>query len=164
LEGEPYLRLDPEGGVHRNIGSPASYLNEDRQARTPVPNDADPAAEPLWQKIGDGSTVRWHDHRVHWMGDARPPTVAADPSKARTVIDDWKIPIRVGERRAALTISAAMDARRLLTAVDPSDRGPRPSPVAQPANEHRRARWTLIVMIVLIAIAIAYALATAPPR
>jgi hypothetical protein len=57
-------------------------------------------------------------------------------------------------------MNATFDARRLLTTTNQPS--PRPSPVAQPADEHRGARWALIVMIVLIAIA--HALATAPPR
>ena len=100
---EPYLRIDANGGVYRNTRSPATYANEDRQARTEVPDEADPQAEPRWQKLSNGRTVRWHDHRIHWMGDARPPAVAADPTTPQTVIGGWEIPLEVDGRAATVT-------------------------------------------------------------
>lgn len=69
---EPYLRVGPDG-VFENRRSPATYLNQDRQATTPVPGSADPEAEPEWEKVSDGHVARWHDHRVHWMGEQDPP-------------------------------------------------------------------------------------------
>jgi hypothetical protein len=95
-EGEPYLRIGPDG-VFENQRSPATYLNRDRQADTEVPADADPEAEPEWRRLDDGPSARWHDHRAHWMGTEPPPGVAAEPDRSHTVIDAWEIPLRVGE-------------------------------------------------------------------
>ena len=88
-QGEPYLRLDAEG-VFVNRRSPATYLNADRFATTAVPPDADPDAPPDWRLVDRGSTARWHDHRAHWMSQAPPPTVAANPDRTQT-ITEWTI-------------------------------------------------------------------------
>jgi hypothetical protein len=84
-EGEPYLRIGPEG-VERNRRSPATYLNDDRigrrvSARTDVamPRDVDPAAPPEWIRIEDEPRALWHDHRVHWMSPQPPRFVDAGP-------------------------------------------------------------------------------------
>lgn len=94
-EGEPYLRIGP-GGVFENRRSPATYLNQDRQAQTQVPPEADAEAEPEWRRIDDGPSARWHDHRSHWMGTEPPPAVQAEPDRRQTVVDAWEIPLRVG--------------------------------------------------------------------
>lgn len=46
-------------------------------------------------RVRPGATTRWHDHRVHWMNDNRPPEVAADPSQTHR-IRDWVVPLRIG--------------------------------------------------------------------
>jgi hypothetical protein len=71
---EPYLRVGPRG-VFENQRSPATFLNRSRRNPAPAPASADPEAPPEWRRISDGSTVRWHDHRAHWMGDRDPPIV-----------------------------------------------------------------------------------------
>lgn len=92
-EGEPYLRVGPEG-VWRNRNSPATYLNEDRYAQTTVPSHADPEAEPDWERISDGSDHYWHDHRIHWMAPVVPPQVRDNPTDAQ-VVQDWTVPFVV---------------------------------------------------------------------
>lgn len=62
-EGEPYLRVDADG-VFENRRSPATYLNRSLDGETPPP-EADADAEPDWRRVGDGPTVRWHDHALH---------------------------------------------------------------------------------------------------
>jgi len=99
---EPYLRIGPDG-VLQNVNSPAAYLNEDRQARTELPERADPEAEPEWAKLSDEPVARWHDHRIHWMGEDVPPAVKGDPSRAHTIYDGWEIPIVQGETTAMAT-------------------------------------------------------------
>jgi hypothetical protein len=101
-QGEPYLRVGPDG-VFENRRSPATYLNEDRQATTPVPGIADPDADPDWNKTSDGDTARWHDHRVHWMGDQDPPAVRRNPDQRHVVIPEWVVPIRAGDTTIDVT-------------------------------------------------------------
>lgn len=94
-QGEPFLRIGPDGAF-QNVNSPATYLNADRQAKTTVPESADPEAEPKWQKISDEPVTQWHDHRVHWMGEEPPPAVQKDPSKLVTIYGNWTVPMRLG--------------------------------------------------------------------
>jgi hypothetical protein len=124
-EGEPYLRIGPEG-VERNRRSPATYLNDDRigrrvSARTDVamPRDVDPAAPPEWIPLGDEPRVLWHDHRVHWMAPQPPRFVDAGPVATAMmrvnlvgvigragddagVFQVWTIPVTYGDEAAVL--------------------------------------------------------------
>jgi hypothetical protein len=79
-EGEPYLRIGPDG-VERNRRSPATYINDDRVVRrvggrtsVAMPPDVDPTAPPEWIRIDTEPLARWHDHRVHWMSPQPPPS------------------------------------------------------------------------------------------
>ncbi len=71
-QGEPYLRFRPDGTVERNRRSPATYVNDSRDAVAQVPASADPEADPDWETVGDGGAYAWHDHRIHWMGSEQP--------------------------------------------------------------------------------------------
>lgn len=101
-QDEPYLRIGRDG-VLQNVNSPAAYLNQDRQARTELPARADPEAEPEWVEISDEPVARWHDHRIHWMGEEVPPAVGDDPSRAHTIYAGWKIPLVRGATTATAT-------------------------------------------------------------
>jgi hypothetical protein len=83
---EPYLRVGPRG-VFENARSPARYLNRTLRGTTRVPASADPDAPPQWRRIGDGPTVRWHDHRAHWTSTEDPPEVQRDPGSPHLVTD-----------------------------------------------------------------------------
>jgi hypothetical protein len=91
---EPYLRVGRHG-VFENIRSPATYLNRSATITSKPPKSADATATPVWRKISDGTTARWHDHRAHFMGGDDPPAVARDPGR-RHVVDHFDIPLRVG--------------------------------------------------------------------
>jgi hypothetical protein len=82
--GEPYLRLG-EDGVFENINSPAHYLNLDRFARTPIPDSAKASAKPNWVKLSDGTSIRWHDHRTHWMDPTPEQAVRDNPGVERVI-------------------------------------------------------------------------------
>jgi hypothetical protein len=92
--GEPYLRVTA-GEVAENRLSESTYLNRSLFADS-VPTGS-PGADvpPVWQPIGETGTARWHDHRIHWMGQARPPAVAADPRHAHP-IGDWVVHATAG--------------------------------------------------------------------
>jgi hypothetical protein len=94
--GEPYLRFQPDGTVERNRLSPATYLNDDRKGQVDIPPDvtaAGPDAEPEWERIADGGTYAWHDHRVHWMADSSPPVDRGEQVEGE--YDPWRVPIIV---------------------------------------------------------------------
>ena len=91
--GEPYLRFLPSGAVQRNALSPATYLNVDPTGKAPVPEIADDEAPPRWETVSRDGRYEFHDHRIHWMGNSRPPIVK-DPDK-RTKVQDWRVPFDV---------------------------------------------------------------------
>ena len=94
--GEPYLRFQPNGTVERNRLSPATYLNDDRQGETDIPaqvTEAGPDTEPEWERVADGGSYAWHDHRVHWMADSSPPVDRGEQVEGE--YDPWRVPIIV---------------------------------------------------------------------
>jgi len=99
-EGEPYARVLRDGTVQKNRRSPATYLNTDRYAEAQVPKSADPKAPPQWETVDESGTLRWHDHRMHYMAKGTPPQVE-DESK-RTKVFDYEIPLRIDGRRGAV--------------------------------------------------------------
>lgn len=125
-EGEPYLRIGPDG-VERNRRSPTTYLNDERVERrlssrsdVALPMAADASAPPEWVPVSSEPRMVWHDHRVHWMSPLPPDFVEAGPL-ARTlmrvnlvgvigraggdagVFQTWTVPFTVDDDPASLT-------------------------------------------------------------
>ena len=98
--GEPYLEVRPDG-TFENVRSPATYLNETLAGDNPVPGAADPTAPPQWRRVSLDPSVRWHDHRTHWMSADLPPAAVADPSRTHR-LRDWEVPLRDGVRTYSL--------------------------------------------------------------
>ncbi len=93
-DDHPYLRLGPTGAFE-NPQSNAVYLNADRQGATTIPSGLRPAGPPDWRKLSGSPVVRFHDHRVHWMGTAPPPQVEAARGQ-EYLIQTWEVPITRG--------------------------------------------------------------------
>ena len=95
--GEPYLRINPDGTVERNRLSEATYLNDDRRGTgVTIPADVQAAeadTPPDWERVADGGTYAWHDHRVHWMVDASPNVPRGE--RVEGAYDPWRVPITV---------------------------------------------------------------------
>ncbi len=89
---EPYVRVDASG-IWVNRRSPAEYLNRASTLPGTLPSGFDARATPKWQRIADGWTYRWHDHRVHHMAGT---TVAVGGN-------DWQIPVLVDDQAAMIT-------------------------------------------------------------
>lgn len=53
-------------------------------------------------RAAPGATVRWHDHRAHWMGDRDPPVVRRDPDQ-RHVVQRWFVDLQQGNRAITVT-------------------------------------------------------------
>jgi hypothetical protein len=102
-QGEPYLRVGPSG-VWTNLNSAATYLNRTRQGNAPVPAGlpTDASAAPRWEQISSGHLVRWHDHRIHWMGSALPPNVQRAPNQEHVQFA-WHVDLRQGATPVAVT-------------------------------------------------------------
>ncbi len=95
-EGEPYLRVGPEG-VFENRASAATYQNTDRYANVgELPEDVGANEEPRWQQVSDANSYLWHDHRAHWMSQNLPPSVT-DPN-SETVVQQWEVPFTIDGR------------------------------------------------------------------
>jgi hypothetical protein len=91
---EPYLRVTATT-VQENQLSQTTYLNRSLFADS-VPSGQDASSvAPAWKDIGGNGAVRWHDHRIHWMGQGRPPVVAADPRHPHPV-GDWTVHATAG--------------------------------------------------------------------
>ena len=91
-EDEPYARVSGDGTVEVNTNSEAYYLNDDRYGDVKVP--AGLGSEPKWKRLSGTGRFEWHDHRMHWMSQSKPPQVKDEGAK--THIFDWKVPITVG--------------------------------------------------------------------
>jgi hypothetical protein len=100
-DGEPYARLDADGGVYLNSRSPAFYLNQDRYAQTAVDPSADPSASPEWVHEADDGTLTWYDKRSHTLSRAMPAEVK-DPAEPQA-LREYKIPLEVDGAPAKLT-------------------------------------------------------------
>jgi hypothetical protein len=100
-QGEPYARVLADGAAEQNTRSPATYLNTSFYGNVTVPASAKPSAPPHWVVVDRTGQFEWHDHRIHWMSPLTPPQVK-DKSK-RTLIFDWRVPIRVGAQAGVVT-------------------------------------------------------------
>ncbi len=99
-QGEPYARVLADGTAEQNTSSPATYLNTSFYGNVTVPASANPSAPPHWVVVDRTGQFEWHDHRIHWMSPLTPPQVK-DKNK-RTLIFDWRVPIRVGAQAGAV--------------------------------------------------------------
>jgi len=102
-KGEPYLRIGPDG-VFENRLSPATYLNRSRKGGKPT-EAAEKAkvGDTDWAKISSEPLARWHDHRIHWMGNINPPEVRNSPGTRHVIKmgpDDtqWVVKMRLGNQ------------------------------------------------------------------
>lgn len=93
-EGEPYARIDADGGVYLNRRSPSLPLSADRLGRGPATGKGDASAPPEWSRIGSDGRLAWFDRRSHIRKDGVPPQV--EDTSERSLIWDYRIPIEVG--------------------------------------------------------------------
>jgi hypothetical protein len=101
-DGEPYLRFLKDGTVEENQNSPATYLNRNRYATTPVPAalQGKQLPPPAWQKVGSGSHYAWHDHRIHFMG--KDPSAVAGLAQGRPVVWAGGVPMTVDGKKVVV--------------------------------------------------------------
>ncbi len=91
--GEEYLRFGP-AGVEENTNSISAFLNGSLVIEGLPQQLSTPQQPPAWRHVTDASTFAWHDHRLHWMAQQRPPVVAADPAQPHKIFD-WSLQLRV---------------------------------------------------------------------
>jgi hypothetical protein len=102
-DGEPYIRLDADG-VFENFNSPSHYTNLDRFARTLAPATATVTAEPNWVMLSDGDSVRWHDHRTHWMDPTPRQDVRDNPDVERVIFPANRVDLVVDGRQVVAIV------------------------------------------------------------
>jgi hypothetical protein len=85
---EPYLRLTATSAEENEV-SQSAVLNRSLFADLPT-GGGGAAVAPVWRRTADKGIVRWHDHRIHWMGRDRPPSVAADPTRPH-LVGTWTV-------------------------------------------------------------------------
>lgn len=91
FSGEPFLRVGPDGAFE-NVRSPATYQFAGRGGQEgAIPPSADPAAPPEWRQTSEEPVARWHDHRVHWMGEEDPPIARAEPGVEHVIFPRWTV-------------------------------------------------------------------------
>jgi hypothetical protein len=100
-QGEPYLRFHGDA-VFQNLRSPTAYVNRYRGLHARVPSTADASAPPAWEKVADGASYKWRDHRIYWVREEPPPGVKANPDLVQRVFD-WRIPGRADGARFTIT-------------------------------------------------------------
>ena len=87
-QGEPFLRVSPDGTVERNERSSVVLADPNSPVTTVVAPRMGSADEAQWVVVGDGGTARWHDHRVHWMAGSPPPS-------SDGLVMAWRVPLVV---------------------------------------------------------------------
>ena len=96
---EPYLRIT-SAGIEQNATSPTVTLNQSLFAD--ISQALTVQTAPQWLPIATGNQARWHDHRIHWMGAARPPAVQAHPGTAQ-LIGTWTVHMTLESQPVDLT-------------------------------------------------------------
>ena len=90
--------------MFENLNSPAHYINLDRFARTTIPATATATAQPNWVKLNDGSSVRWHDHRTHWMDPTPRQDVRDNPNVERVIFPANRVELLVDGKPVAAIV------------------------------------------------------------
>ena len=57
---------------------------------------------PQRKSVSTTIRVRWHDHRIHWMGGGRPPGVHAHPGKGQ-LTGRWTVHMTLDGQPVAIT-------------------------------------------------------------
>ena len=71
-QGEEFLRYEADGDVFENRAS-ATYAASRSRYDGSLPEGFDTEAPADWQRVSTDGSYAWHDHRIHWMADVRPP-------------------------------------------------------------------------------------------
>ncbi len=96
--GEPFVRVRPSR-VEANQRSPS--FHDDQRLKGEVPRvPADPAAPPLWRRVGTAPRYGWLDTRARYEPGQPPDAITDRPS--RTVLTRWSVPVASGTARAVV--------------------------------------------------------------
>ncbi|UQX89522.1 hypothetical protein M6D93_05815 [Jatrophihabitans telluris] len=96
---EPYLKIDA-AGTAENSYSPTLALNQSLFGDLSQLGEG--TLPPSWHYTGTGHSVRWHDHRIHWMGVDRPPAVKSAPGTAH-LVGNWSVHMALASTPVTIT-------------------------------------------------------------
>lgn len=106
VEGEEMLKIDEGGTAYQNMNSATWLASMEMSSAT---QDTEPAGMNMgaavggadWKFLSSGGGLRWHDHRIHWMGGEFPKDVAIGDELMK-----FELPVAIdGE---ALTLTGAL--------------------------------------------------------
>lgn len=123
-DNEPFLRISRT--VEANDNSPTWTQIARTLGRTPRAA-SDATAQPRWERISEGHLASWSDYRSR-PPDTEPQIDADQPLEVKR----WAIPVRIGERKAAITGVTSFEPRRS------SDSGP-PGQASDGTSSNRMA-------------------------
>lgn len=79
VEGEEMLKIDEGGTAYQNMNS-ATWLASMDMTSQMAGSDAtagdNSGTGADWKFLSSGGGLRWHDHRIHWMGGEFPKDIA----------------------------------------------------------------------------------------
>lgn len=99
LEGEPFLRIGPDGAF-ANGWSP-TFQRDGRAADVDLDPAAMAAGEPQWVPLATTTTWLWADPRAATPYEQPPPALTAD--NAPVVLREWSLTLRRGDEQRVVT-------------------------------------------------------------
>ncbi len=102
-EHEAYLKITAQG-TWENSRSPTAWMNAGGSEQH-LPAGADARATPVWTRVSDSGTYRYHDQRIEWTGDGLPSVVAGDVN-APHLIERWTIDLTLDD--TPVTVSGSL--------------------------------------------------------
>lgn len=97
-EGEPFLRIGPDG-VFGNEHSP-SFVDDQRYRGREVPEPPRADASPAWVELAGEPRYAWLEERARYPREQPPQDVVT--SDRTTVLREWSAPIEQGDDRVTL--------------------------------------------------------------
>jgi hypothetical protein len=144
-QGESFLRFEADGAVFENRTSPTYAASRSRYDGS-LPEGFDVNADPEWRKVSSDGSYAWHDHRIHWMTEVRPPGKRPGDVILRSVI-----PMVVDGVEVSVTVESVwMPAASLLPVWLGAGAG---LAAALAAGLLRKARWAGLLLVDLAVLA-----------
>ena len=117
VEGEEMLTLDESGTAYQNMNSATWLASVDMSSQSEDTESAGmnmgaavsgasamasaAGGEPDWKFLASGGALRWHDHRIHWMGGEFPKDIAVGDELMK-----FELPVAINGE--ALTLTGAL--------------------------------------------------------
>ncbi len=97
--GVPFLRIRPDG-VEANVNAREWYASGNPDGAADPPPEARIGGPVRWERVSRSPGWTWFEHRLHPSDATVPPGIRESGERRR--FGDWKVPLRVGGRPAAI--------------------------------------------------------------